>query len=372
MLLSISVQQPPGFEKMKPGQSRPIQKGDLKTIESQLARHQLSEQKAKAKKLQREDPFHADPWDNSFGRHEASALVDSSVNTNEEFYSLDLAHSFSESHMTQSMTQMEDSYVMSTSRVSSQDTFSYFGRAPSSITGKSEFSSAAGGGGAHIYGRSIASDLESIPLHEGLGLQQLSRSPPSFHPTHHHHHGSPHQQHRPHTGTGTSSRHTVSSGGTVLLPTGDSPPCNRPSARVATDGCFSSLHSETGGSGATHRKQHMDSHYEVCKYSFTISGITLALLEADPMHVHSKPATNNNVTTTTTSESPPPFVKRSSPPLSQSSLNSHGLSSVDEGGLDPLKYFDTAAMLLEEGINRKVFQVKQEELSQVLPNDHLL
>lgn len=100
----IAVQQPPGFEKMRPGQSRPIVKGDLKTIESQLARHQLSEQKAKAKKLQREDPFHADPWDNSLGQHKSSALMDSSMTSNEEFYTLDLAHSFSESvstHMTQ-------------------------------------------------------------------------------------------------------------------------------------------------------------------------------------------------------------------------------------------------------------------------------
>ena len=82
---------------MRPGQSRPILKGDLKTIESQLARHQLNEQKAKAMKLQREDPFHADPWDNSLGRHGRSALVDSTFASNEEFYSLDLAHSYSES-----------------------------------------------------------------------------------------------------------------------------------------------------------------------------------------------------------------------------------------------------------------------------------
>ena len=375
----ISVQQPPGFEKMKPGQSRPIQKGDLKTIESQLARHQLSEQKAKAKKLQREDPFHADPWDNSVGRHEASALVNSSITTNEEFFSLDLTHSLSESHMTQSMTQMEDSFAMSSSRVSSQDTFSYFGRAPSSITGRSELSSAAGGGGgAHIYGRSVASDLESIPLHEGVGLQQLSRSPPFFHPTHHpphQHHGSPHQRRRTHTDAGTrkSSRQTVTSGGgTTLFPSGESPPCNR----------LSSLPSETGGSTTAHRKQHhMDEHYEVCKYSFTISGVTLALLEADPMHVHSTPATtttNNKDNATSTSESPSPSEPNSSPHLSQSNKNAHrsvidgGLSSVDEGGLDPLRYFETVAMLLEQGINRKVLQVKQEELSQVLPNDHLL
>jgi hypothetical protein len=45
---------------------------------------------------------------------------------------------------------------------------------------------------------------------------------------------------------------------------------------------------------------------------------------------------------------------------------------VDEGGLDPMKYFETVSALLEGGVNRKVLQNKQEELSQVLPNDHLL
>ena len=45
---------------------------------------------------------------------------------------------------------------------------------------------------------------------------------------------------------------------------------------------------------------------------------------------------------------------------------------MDEGGLDPVKYFDTVAALLEEGVSRKVLQRKQEELSQVLPSDHLL
>ena len=365
----IAAQQPPGFEKLKPGQSRPILKGDMKTIESQLARHQLSEQKAKAKIQQREDPFHADPWDNSLAHHESPSLVDSTMTSNEEFYSLDLAHSYSGSvstRMTHSMTQMEDSFISTMSHVSSQDTYA----GAVSTADRSEVS------GAHIYGRSIASDLESIPLHDGVGLQQLSRSPP--YPTHqnqhHHHHqhyhrGGPvyHHTHGTTSGAGTcSSRHTVSSGAT-LAPM-DSPPMQR--ARAGTGSSISSTHSESGAQSSTStlRKQYMDSQHDTCKYSFTFSGITLALLEADPMHTHSAPAQNS------------PLLPRASPPDSQSSLNSNSamtggsgtLSSIDEGGLDPLKYLNMVSSLLEEGINRKALQVKQEELSQVLPNDHLL
>ena len=368
-----SVQQPPGFEKLKPGRSRPILKGDLKTIESQLARHQLNEQKAKAKKLQREDPFHANPWDNSLAHHDSSALVDSTVSTNEEFYSLDLAHSFSGSistHMTQSVTQMEDSFISTMSRVSSQDTYSGY-RASSTVTGRSDHSTSGG----HIYGRSIASDLESIPLHEGVGLQQLSLSPPLQ--TRQYHGSTNHYHHVPGSGGGvrSSSRPTVISGGaTSFAPVGyNSPPMPRGSTKINTDGSIlSSAQSESGtqSSTATHTahrsKQYSDlREHDVCKYSFTVSGITLALLEVDPMHTHCAPAAQS---------SSPPVQRKSPSPTSQSSPKSSNasLSSVDEGGLDPMKYFETVSVLLEEGINRKVLQNKQEELSQVLPNDHLL
>lgn len=292
------------------------------------------------------------------------------MSTNEEFYSLDLAHSCSGSistHMTQSVTQMEDSFISTMSRVSSQDTYSGY-RASSTVTGRSDHST----GGGHIYGRSIASDLESIPLHEGVGLQQLSLSPPFQIPQYH---SSPNHYHHASSGGGMhSSRVTGYSGGAAsFTPVGykSSPPMPRGSTRNGTDGSLlSSAPSESGTqtSTAAHRKQYADLRdHNVCRYSFTISGITLALLEADPMHTHCTPATQY-------SSSPPTFLRKSPSPPSQSSpRNSSGrLSSVDEGGLDPIKYFETVSALLEEGINRKVLQNKQEELSQVLPNDHLL
>ena len=297
------------------------------------------------------------------------------MSTNEEFYSLDLAHSFSGSistHMTQSVTQMEDSFISTMSRVSSQDTYSGY-RASSTVTGRSDHST----GGGHIYGRSIASDLENIPLHEGVGLQQLSLSPPFQTPQYH---SSPNHYHHAPSSSGNggggvrSSRTTGNSGGaTSFAPVGynSSPPMPRGSTRIATDGSIlSSAPSEsvTQTSTATHRKQYADSRdHDICRYSFTISGITLALLEADPMHTHCTPAAQH-------SSSPPTFLRKSPSPPSQSSPrnSSGGLSSVDEGGLDPMKYFETVSVLLEEGINRKILQNKQEELSQVLPNDHLL
>ena len=132
--------------------------------------------------------------------------------------------------------------------------------------------------------------------------------------------------------------------------------------------------SESGRSRQTsisgHRRQHhaTDSEFDLCKYSFTISGITLALLETDPMHTHTTPVGQDS-----------PLLQRASSSSPHTNLDSPGgrefaggLSSMDEGGLDPVKYFDTVAALLEEGVSRKVLQRKQEELSQVLPNDHLL
>ena len=306
--------------------------------------------------------------------------MDSTISTNEEFYSLDLAHSYSGStstHITQSVTQMEDSFISTMSRVSSLDTYSGYRGVPSTATGTGRSEHSTGGGG-HIYGRSIASDLESIPLHDGVGLQQLSLSPPFQTP---YYQSSPNRHHHPSSSGGGGihvhgSRATGNSGGAPsFTPVGynnSSPPLPRRSARIGTDGSFlSSAPSESGTqtSTAAHRKQYVDSRdHDVCRYSFTISGITLALLEADPMHTHCTPVSQY-------SSSPPAFAQNSpSPPPSQSSPrnSSGGLSSVDEGGLDPMKYFETVAALLEEGINRKVLQNKQEELSQVLPNDHLL
>lgn len=45
---------------------------------------------------------------------------------------------------------------------------------------------------------------------------------------------------------------------------------------------------------------------------------------------------------------------------------------MDEGGLDPVKYFETMAELLKEGVNKVAFKSEQEKLAHVLPNDHLL
>ena len=49
-----------------------------------------------------------------------------------------------------------------------------------------------------------------------------------------------------------------------------------------------------------------------------------------------------------------------------------GYSSLDEGGLDPHKYFRGMAGILTGGVNRNILRENQEELGQLLPSDHLL
>lgn len=77
----------------------------------------------------------------------------------------------------------------------------------------------------------------------------------------------------------------------------------------------------------------------------TLSGITLALLEADPSHTYI--------------------------PSEAGEVNG-GEASVDEGGLDAVKYFGLVSELLKDGVNHHQLTLHQEQLAQVLPADHLM
>jgi len=102
----------------------------------------------------------------------------------------------------------------------------------------------------------------------------------------------------------------------------------------------------------------------LCKYSLTIGGVTIALLEADPMYTYTTPGLPRE---SSTSGSPSNSIN------SSTGSSCYGrYSSVDEGGLDPVKYFETMAELLKEGVNKVAFKSEQEKLAHVLPNDHLL
>ena len=298
----------------------------MKTIESQLAKHQLKEQKVKAKLQQREDLFHADPWDNSLASHNPPHnLTESTYSSTGEFYSLDLNTSYAGSTagtcVSHSPTHMEDSFMSTMSRISSND--GQFPRQADSL---------------HIHGRCISNDVDGIPLHAGSGLQQLSQNPSS-----------------------DSARHRQ----TDFLKV-QSPSVKRPRAESgASSGACSS-----GGSSVNSGKTFSSGRHgqDVCKYNITFVGITLALLESEPMYMYTSPGITSSLLTTSRTRLSPTQEGMNDPGLMETSR----YSSVDEGGLDPLKYFETISGLLKDGVNRKELENKQEELAQVLPNDHLL
>lgn len=89
-----------------------------------------------------------------------------------------------------------------------------------------------------------------------------------------------------------------------------------------------------------------------CKATLTLNGVTLALLEADPSHIYT-PAT----------------VKEDGGGWCAAA---GAEASMDEGGLDPTKYFEIVSELLKEGVNEHQLTSNQQQLSQILPADHLM
>jgi len=95
-------------------------------------------------------------------------------------------------------------------------------------------------------------------------------------------------------------------------------------------------------------------HSSLSSYSLTLNGATIALLEANPAHTYttklSKQSSLSSLDRQT--ESPP--------------------TSMDEGGLDPVWYFELVAEWLSEGVHWHSYQQYQKQLAQFLPADHLL
>ena len=92
---------------------------------------------------------------------------------------------------------------------------------------------------------------------------------------------------------------------------------------------------------------------DICRYSLTVGGVTCVLLEANPVHTHSSTVSRPD-----------------SQPTSLGSSTEY--CSLDESGLDPVKYFSAVGEVLKGGVNRAALQANQEELGQILPADHLL
>ncbi len=287
-----------------------------RVLEPQLTRHVREERE---KKQAREALLHADPWDTSLRQF---SMAESTHSSGDEFFSLDLASSYSGGHSgnrnARSRGYSREAFDEDGSTtIQSEESFvSTKPRAPPSTYG-------------HILSRSPDSTLESIPLHEGFGLQQLSASP-SKQP-----------------GAASSRRAAAL-------------PCSPPSLRARSSSSCNSIASSSASTlrGREDAHSHVtDYQQDVCRYTLTISGITITLLESDYNYTYTSPAMPRQSSTSS---------------LGACSSGSNGLSSLDEGGLDPVKYFDSMSVILRTGVNRKAVQMAREGLEQVLPTDHLL
>ena len=112
----------------------------------------------------------------------------------------------------------------------------------------------------------------------------------------------------------------------------------------------------TTGRGSTHSRMRGGvrggvSPHDVCKYSLTLSGITVAVLQANPVYTHPTDTSRRGKTEPTTTQQ---------------------YSSLDSSGLDPMCYLLEVANVLRAGVNRREIQRQQEHLAQALPLDHLL
>lgn len=270
------------FGRLAAGQSRPILHGDRTNIESQLAHHHQQEQHKARNSRKRQDLLDANPWENS-SPHTTPLkpalphpLSSDSMSTADNFFSLDLHSSVSSSAVSTAGhvgRGMDDSFASTASNLSS----------PGPLDKGVGLRTRSGATVHRRYLDDYGSD-SIIPLHEGVGLQQLSQpSPPMPRPP------------RPKT---------------------PPPSCKTPPLS--------------------------------CKFTVALSGMTVALLEADPSYTYTSCVGEGH------------------------SGGVAGEASMDEAGLDTSKYFELVSELLKDGVNRHQLHLHQEQLAQILPADHLM
>ena len=121
---------------------------------------------------------------------------------------------------------------------------------------------------------------------------------------------------------------------------------------------------------------HRDSHFtpttrqgssaiDVCIYSVTLGGLTCAILENKPVHTH---VTRSNGRESEASSETDSY----SSARADSYSNSPELCSLDEGGLDPFKYFDCVMDIVSGNVGQREMKNCESKLGQVLPADHIL
>ena len=303
------------FEQASTGINRPIPTKQLHGMDSQLRQHYNEERK---RREHQGDLLRADPYQNSLlgnSRDQSgrglSGMRDSTVlNSPDMFYSLNLHDSYSETSTRSEFggDRSMESSLCTTATAASSTTMedSYISMRTHNRHGVSPDS-----GGYDHYTDDVGSDnMDSIPLGGGSGLQQLVVS----------------------SGGGGSKSTTRDGGGLHTT---------RPGVGVRGGG----------------RREGI-SQQDVCKYSFTLSGVTVAILQADPAYVHTtdKPSNTHHSWNTDTTKPSQQYP-----------------SSLDSSGLDPICYLlEVAEVLKCGGVNRKEIKRQQAHLAQALPLDHLL
>ena len=287
---------PSNFEQVSTGGNRPIPKGDMHDIETQLRHHVHEERRREEHRgdLLRADPYQQRGSRGGRGGSHFGGMTDSTVTSADMFYSLNLHDSFSETLSHRGNQSLESSVYTETASSTMGDSYVSSAhshrRSPESVYRRCE---------PYTTEDDNSTALDSIPLSGGCGLEQLV--------------------------TPTHSRRRKSSG--------------------STPGDLMGGGGRGGGGGKRGRITQQD----VCKYSLTLSGVTVAILQANPVYTH-------------------PTDKH----RHQSEKTTNGPSSLDGSGLDPLCYLSEVSEVLKCGVNRREVQRQQEGLAQALPLDHLL
>lgn len=107
-----------------------------------------------------------------------------------------------------------------------------------------------------------------------------------------------------------------------------------------------------------------------CIYSISLGGVTCAILENKPVHTHiiRSSGRDSNEGSETDSYS---SAKADADPYNSLGSTSE-LCSLDEGGLDPFKYFDCVRDVLKGRIGPREINSCENRLGQILPADHIL
>ena len=166
-----------------------------------------------------------------------------------------------------------------------------------------------------------------------------------------------------HTSRGVTSRYSdIHMGEGVGLEQLVSPPQTQHQSRLQDSLNHAKAQSTVNNQNSTNE--------DTCTYSITIGGITVAILESKPVHTHVGKTSNRATGESDASGSETDSYSSAKADAEFSAVES--LCSLDGGGLDPFKYFDSIKDILRGRVCRKEIRNCEKQIGQVLPADHLL